>query len=93
MAQTIIEEVTSSDYKYGWSTSIETETVPKGLSEETVRLISGKKNEPEWLLEYRLKAFRHWQKITRTFLGSRSVPTYRFSGNYLLCCTKTKTRI
>ena len=63
MAQTIIEEVTSSDYKYGWSTSIETETVPKGLSEETVRLISGKKNEPEWLLEYRLKAFRHWQKL------------------------------
>lgn len=47
-------------YKYGFVTDIETDVVPKGLSEDTVRLISKKKNEPEWMLEYRLKAYRHW---------------------------------
>jgi Fe-S cluster assembly protein SufB len=50
----------ADDYKYGFVTEIETDTVKKGLSEETVRTISAKKNEPEWLLEYRLKAYRLW---------------------------------
>ena len=59
----IIDEVTSSDYKYGFTTEIETETIGKGLTEETVRLISAKKEEPEWLLEFRLDAFRHWQSM------------------------------
>jgi Fe-S cluster assembly protein SufB len=57
---TLLDEVTSSEYKYGFVTDVEMETIPKGLSEETVRLISAKKNEPEWLLEYRLKAYRKW---------------------------------
>lgn len=52
------------EYKYGFITDIETETVPKGLNEDILRLISAKKNEPEWVLEYRLKAFRHWQTLT-----------------------------
>ena len=56
----IIDEVTSSEYKYGFVTDIEMETAPKGLTEDTIRFISAKKNEPEWLLENRLKAFRHW---------------------------------
>jgi len=47
-------------YKAGFKTEIETDTIPKGLSEETVRMISAKKNEPEWMLEFRLKAFRKW---------------------------------
>ena len=47
-------------YKAGFSTDIETDTIAKGLSEETVRIISAKKNEPEWMLEFRLKAFRKW---------------------------------
>ncbi len=51
------------DYKYGFTTDIETESMPKGLNEDVIALISKKKNEPEWLLEYRLKAFRHWQKM------------------------------
>jgi Fe-S cluster assembly protein SufB len=63
MSEEILDEITSSEYKYGWSSDIETETAPKGLSEETVRFISLKKNEPEWMLESRLKAFRHWQKM------------------------------
>jgi Fe-S cluster assembly protein SufB len=56
----ILDEVTSSDYKYGFVTDIETETIPKGLSEDVVRIISEKKGEPEWMLEFRLKAYRHW---------------------------------
>jgi len=52
--------LTNREYKYGWVTDIESETIPRGLSEDTIRLISGKKNEPEWMLEFRLKAYRHW---------------------------------
>ena len=60
---TAAELLTNREYKYGFVTDIETETIPKGLSEDTVRLISAKKNEPEWMLEFRLKAFRHWLKM------------------------------
>lgn len=60
----LIDEVTRSEYKWGFISNIESDTAPKGLNEEIVRFISHKKNEPEWLLEYRLKAFRHWQTMT-----------------------------
>lgn len=56
----ILEDHISSEYKYGFVSDIDTEFAPKGLNEEIVRFISKKKNEPEWLLEFRLKAFRHW---------------------------------
>ncbi len=55
-----LKEFTEKEYEYGWSIDIETDQLPKGLTEETVRAISFKKNEPEWLLEWRLKAFRYW---------------------------------
>lgn len=58
-----IEALANREYKYGFVTEIESETIPRGLNEDIVRLISAKKNEPEWLLEWRLKAFRHWQKM------------------------------
>src|SRR6267142_1708531 len=54
------EILTNREYKYGWVTDIESETIPRGLSEDTVRLISAKKSEPEWMLNFRLKAYRHW---------------------------------
>jgi len=54
------EILANREYKYGWVTDIEAETIPRGLSEDTVRLISAKKSEPEWMLEFRLKAYRHW---------------------------------
>ncbi|MBM3486841.1 MAG: Fe-S cluster assembly protein SufB [Alphaproteobacteria bacterium] len=57
---TALRDVTESDYKYGFVTDIESEFAPKGLNEDIVRFISAKKNEPEWLLEWRLRAFRHW---------------------------------
>ena len=55
-----IEAFVASDYKYGFVTNIESDTVPPGLSEDTIRFISAKKNEPAWMTEWRLKAFRHW---------------------------------
>ncbi len=60
----LLEELTSSDYKYGFYTDIEADEAPPGLSEDIVRFISGKKNEPEWMLEWRLNAYREWQKLT-----------------------------
>ena len=59
----ILEEVTSSDYKYGFYTDIEMDQAPPGLTEDTIRFISAKKNEPNFMLEFRLKAFRHWQTL------------------------------
>lgn len=59
----LLEEVTSSEYKYGFVTNIEQEFAPKGLNEEIVRFISAKKNEPKFMLDWRLKAFRYWQTM------------------------------
>ena len=59
----ILDEVTGSDYKYGFYTDIEADQAPKGLTEDTIRFISAKKNEPEFMLDIRLKAFRHWQTM------------------------------
>ena len=55
-----IQDMLNKPYKWGFTTDIETSTIPKGLNEDTVRLISSKKNEPEWMLDFRLKAFRKW---------------------------------
>ena len=56
----ILNSLETSEYKYGFVTDIETETIGRGLSEDVIRLISEKKGEPEWMLERRLKAYRHW---------------------------------
>src|SRR5438445_7488861 len=59
-----VRSLSQEGYKYGFVTDIEAEEAPPGLNEDTVRFISAKKGEPEWLLEWRLKAFRAWQKMT-----------------------------
>lgn len=59
----IVEKIVKSDYKYGFSSHIEADEAPKGLDEEIIRFISAKKNEPEWLLEFRLKAYKAWLKM------------------------------
>ena len=59
----LLEEVTSSEYKYGFTTDIESDTIEKGLSEEVIRTISQKKNEPNWMLEYRLRAYKAWVEM------------------------------
>jgi len=74
----ILNEVTGSDYKFGFQTNIDTETIPKGLNEEVVRLISAKKEEPEWLTESRLKAFRHWQTMKMPEWAHLKIPEINY---------------
>ena len=71
-----VESLVNKEYKYGFVTDIESDVAPKGLSEDIVRLISAKKQEPEWLLEWRLKAYRGWLKMTEPHTGPTS-PTRR----------------
>jgi Fe-S cluster assembly protein SufB len=74
----ILSEVTDSDYKFGFHSDIETETIPKGLSEKVVRIISAKKKEPEWLTEKRLKAFRHWQTMKMPEWAHLKIPKINY---------------
>ena len=74
----ILDDVTGGDYKYGFVTDIDTEVIPVGLNEEVVRLISAKKHEPEWLLEFRLKAYRHWLTLTPPKWGHLKMPDIDF---------------
>ncbi len=63
-SQDTIEQLATQDYKYGFVTEVEADAIPRGLSEDVVRMISARKNEPEWLLEWRLGGYRAWQKIS-----------------------------
>ena len=76
----IIDDVTSGDYgsKYGFRSDIDTEIIPPGLNEDVIRLISAKKEEPLWLLDFRLKAFRHWQKMTVPDWAHLDIPPIDF---------------
>ena len=58
-----VEEIAEQSYAYGWSTDVEEESAPPGLSEDIVRWISAKKGEPDWLLEWRLRAYRHFVRL------------------------------
>lgn len=87
----IIGDVTTSDYKYGFFSDIQTDTIAKGLSEETVRLISAKKNEPEWLLEYRLKAYKKWITMDEPEWAHLDIPKINFQDIiYFAAPTKRK---
>ncbi len=70
----ILKNIGSAEYKHGFETVLEQEFIPKGLNEDIVRLISAKKNEPEWLLEFRLKAFRQWQKMEMPTWAHLDIP-------------------
>ena len=74
----IIDSLASGEYKYGFTTDIETETIPIGLSEDVVRLISAKKEEPEWLLEFRLKAFAYWKTLPLPTWAHLDIPEIDF---------------
>ena len=64
--RTLFEDLARREYKYGFITDIEADTVPPGLNEEIIRFISAKKNEPEFMLQWRLKAYRHWAKLEKS---------------------------
>ena len=61
----IDEAVVNQEYKYGFVTDVDADTIPRGLNEDIVRIISAKKNEPQWLLDWRLKAYRQWVKMEK----------------------------
>ncbi len=86
----ILDEVTSGDYKYGFTTDIETDYIPKGLSEETVRMISSKKNEPEWLLEFRLKAYNYWLTLEMPDWALLNIPEIDYQDIYYYAAPKKK---
>ena len=70
----IISDVTTGEYKYGFYSDIEMEKLPKGLNENVIHTISKKKNEPGWLLEFRLKSFRHWQTMKMPQWANLKIP-------------------
>jgi Fe-S cluster assembly protein SufB len=79
-----VQSLVSQPYKYGFVTDIEADTIPRGLSEETIRLISAKKNEPAFMLEFRLKAYRKWLTMAEPDLAQCPVPPHQLPGHRLL---------
>lgn len=84
------EDLKAQEYKYGFYTDIETEEFPRGLNEDVIRLISAKKEEPEWLLEYRLKAYRHWLKMSHPNWAKLKVPAIDFNDLFYYSAPKKK---
>ncbi|HOF97888.1 MAG TPA: Fe-S cluster assembly protein SufB [Paludibacteraceae bacterium] len=78
MSEDIINQVTQGEYKYGFTTDIDTEVFPMGLNEEIIRLISVKKNEPEWLLDFRIKSYRHWLTMKMPTWAHLEIPPIDF---------------
>src|SRR6187402_1759821 len=94
--QETVEQVRRIDvdqYKYGFVTDIESDKAPKGLSEDTVRFISAKKGEPEWMLEWRLKAFRHWLTMTPPDWAKLDVPPIDYQDAYYYAEPKAKPKL
>lgn len=86
----VIEDAANSEYKYGFTSDIETEMAKPGLNEDVVRFISAKKGEPEWLLEYRLKAFRYWQTLTPPHWAHLNIPEIDFQAISYYAAPKQK---
>lgn len=89
----MLEETVAKEYQYGFVTDIETELIPKGLNEDIIRLISKKKNEPEWLLEWRLKAFRHWMKMEEPTWPNVKYPKIDYQDIIYYAAPKAKPKL
>lgn len=83
-------ELKDQEYKYGFTSNIESEVIPKGLNEDVVRLISSKKNEPQWLLDFRLKAFANWKTMTEQHWAHVNYPAIDFQDISYYAAPKTK---
>ena len=87
----ILADFTSKEYEHGWSVDLEADEAPKGLNEGIIRFISAKKSEPEWLLEWRLKAFRMWLKMEEPSWANVNYPKVDFQDiKYYSAPKKTK---
>jgi Fe-S cluster assembly protein SufB len=88
----LLDEKLSEEYRYGFSTDIEIEEFPKGLNEDIIKLLSAKKNEPEWLLDYRLNAYRHWLTLSPPTWPKLKIPEIDFSAYYYYAKPKTEKK-
>lgn len=89
----LLEEITSSEYKYGFVTNIESEFAPKGLNEDIVRFISSKKNEPEFMLKWRLKAFEYWKTLKEPHHWAKlNYPPIDYQDHYYYAAPKQKAK-
>lgn len=86
----ILDDVTTSEYKHGFVTEIETDIIPEGLDEDIIRLISQKKGEPEWLLEFRLRAFAYWKTMPMPNWAHLNIPEIDFQAISYYAAPKTK---
>ncbi|MCL6097497.1 MAG: Fe-S cluster assembly protein SufB [Bacteroidetes bacterium] len=89
----ILDDVTTTEYKWGFVTDIDSETVKKGLNEEVIRFISKKKNEPDWMTEWRLKAFRYWQKMEEPKWPNVKYPQIDFQDISYFSAPKQKPKL
>ena len=89
----VIQNLVNQPYKHGFVTDIESDVVAKGLSEDVIRLISGKKGEPEWLLEFRLKAYRHWLTMAEPTWPNVKYPRIDFQGISYYSAPKAKKKL
>jgi len=90
--QQIIDSVINQEYEYGFTTDIEQETIPPGLNEDVIRLISSKKNEPEWLLDWRVKAYHKWLKMDEPNWSKLNYPNIDFQAISYYAAPKEKEK-
>jgi FeS assembly protein SufB len=88
-----LDEILAKDYKWGFSTDIESDSLPPGLNEDTVRAISAKKNEPEWLLDFRLRAFKVWQSMTEPEWSTNEYPPIDYQAVSYYSAPKQKKKL
>src|SRR5256714_2811949 len=88
-----VQELVARDYEWGFSSDVEQEFAPKGLSEDTVRFISGKKNEPEWMLEWRLKGYRAWLEMEEVSWAKLDIPEIDYQDAYYYAAPKEKPNL
>ena len=88
--QDILNELTNKDYEYGFVTDISTDFIPKGLNENIIRIISSKKNEPEWLLDFRLKAYQYWLTLKMPEWAHLEIPEIDYQDIIYYAAPKTK---
>lgn len=88
----ILEEFTSKEYEHGWNIDLEADQAPKGLNEDIIRFISAKKEEPEWLLEWRLKAYRTWEKLAEPNWANVTFPPVNYQDIIYYSAPKQKVK-
>ena len=88
-----LREKIAQDYEWGFVSEVEQEFSPKGLSEDTVRFISAKKNEPDWMLDWRLKAYRAWLEMEEVDWAKLDIPTIDYQDAYYYAAPKAKPKL